>query len=204
MADENSRDRIFKAVKERIKDYLECIVPGITNVQRVALGHKETLEFRQEVVGSKHPWKFHAGSISDGTLRALGALVAVTQLAGKENPVRLVGIEEPETALHPAAAGALMDALREAASRTQVVVTSHSPDLLDQVDPDTDQLLAVQSRQGTTEIGPVNEANREAIRKHLGTPGELLRMDQLAPDKRSLAKQAQMRLFDDECGEDRL
>ncbi|MHC4698735.1 MAG: AAA family ATPase [Planctomycetota bacterium] len=187
-------------VKERIKDYLEFIVPGITNVHRVPLGHKETLEFRQEVVGSKHPWKFHAGSISDGTLRALGALVAVTQLAGKESPVRLVGIEEPETALHPAAAGALMDALREAASHTQIVVTTHSADLLDQVNAEAEQLLAVQSKQGTTEIAPVNEANREAIRTHLFTPGELLRMDQLAPDEKAVKGQEQLRLFEDDEG----
>ncbi|HUY34804.1 MAG TPA: AAA family ATPase [Pirellulales bacterium] len=46
---------------------------------------------------------------------------------------------------HPAAAGALMDALREAASHTQVVVTSHSPDLVEQINPDSDTLLAAQS-----------------------------------------------------------
>jgi predicted ATPase len=185
-------------IKERIKSYLATIVPGITDVERIALGPRETLQFRQEVVGSKHPWKFFASSMSDGTLRALGTLVAVTQLAERRSPVSLVGIEEPETALHPAAAGALMDALREAASHTQVVVTSHSPDLLDQVLPDGDALLAVQSKQGNTEIGPVDPASRDAIRKHLYSPGELLRMDQLAIDPLDLERQQQMKMFDGE------
>jgi predicted ATPase len=182
-------------IVERIKNYLATIVPGIVDVYRVALGPRETLEFRQDVVGSQHPWKFYAASMSDGTLRALGTLVAVTQLASREQPVRLVGIEEPETALHPAAAGALMGSLREASVHTQVLVTSHSPDLLDEVDPEQDQLIAVQSTQGTTQLGPVDPASQELIRNHLYTAGELLRMDQLQVDAEDLERQKQMDLF---------
>lgn len=179
----------------RIQEYLRTIVPEVTDVDRVALGPRETLEFRQEVKGSRYPWKFYAANMSDGTLRALATLVAVTQLAHRDSPVSLIGIEEPETALHPAAAGALMDALREAASHTQVVATSHSPDLLDQVDPEKEGLLVVVSRAGKTEIAPVDKGSLETIRKHLYSPGELLRMDQLEPDKEDLKRQEQLRLF---------
>jgi predicted ATPase len=183
-------------VMERIKAYLATIVPGISDVSRIPLGPSETLQFRQDVVGAKHPWTFFAASMSDGTLRALGTLVAVTQLAGRKRPVRLVGIEEPETALHPAAAGALMDALREASSHTQVLVTSHSPDLVDQIDLESVQLLAVQATQGNTEIGPVDQASLEAIRNHLYSAGELLRMDQLEIDKADLERQQQLDFLD--------
>jgi predicted ATPase len=182
-------------IAERITKYLSTVVSGISNVQRVALGPRETLEFRQGIEGAKHPWRFYAASMSDGTLRALGTLVAVMQLVERKEPVRLVGIEEPETALHPAAAGALMDALREASVRTQIVITTHSPDLLDQVDPDQDRLLAVQVTKGTTAIGLVDPASREAIREHLYSPGELLRMDQLQIDPADLERQQQMHLF---------
>jgi predicted ATPase len=185
----------------RIESYLGTIVPGVTEVERISLGPRETLQFKQRVVGSPHPWKFFAASMSDGTLRALGTLVAVTQLAERNIPVSLVGIEEPETALHPAAAGALMDALREAASHTQVLVTSHSPDLLDQVSLETDRLLAVLSQEGTTMVAPIDKASREAIRDHLYTPGELLRLDQLEPDREDLERQEQMKLFPDEEGD---
>lgn len=184
-------------VLERIDDYLEHIVSGIRGVDRVALGPRETLEFRQQVAGSENPWRFFAASMSDGTLRALGTLVAVTQLANRKSPVSLVGIEEPETALHPAAAGALMGALREAASHTQVIVTSHSPDLLDQIDPEADTLLVVRATKGTTEIAPADSASRKAIKKHLSTPGELLRLDQLEPDEEDLKRQEQLPLFDE-------
>ena len=183
-------------VKERIKSYLVTIVPGISDVERVALGPRETLEFRQKVVGSQHPWKFYATSMSDGTLRALGALVAVTQLAERNNPASLVGIEEPETALHPAAAGALMDALQEAAARTQIIVTTHSPDLLDQYDPATQGLLAVRSEEGNTRVAFTDGASLKAIKDHLYTPGEMLRMDQLEPDAADLGRQEQLKLFE--------
>lgn len=183
------------AVLERISEYLATIVPEITEVDRIALGPRETLQFWQKVKGSPHPWKFFASSMSDGTLRSLGALVAVAQLADRKHPVRLVGIEEPETALHPAAAGALTDALREAAVRTQVVLTTHSPDLLDQIDVGPDGLLVVVSEEGTTKIAPASEANRRAIREHLYPPGELLRMDQLQPDRQDLAEQLDLDLF---------
>lgn len=181
---------------DRIKSYLATIVPGIEDVARVGLGPKETLEFRQRVVGSEHPWKFYAASMSDGTLRALGALVAVMQLANRKEPVRLVGIEEPETALHPAAAGALMGALREAACHTQVLITTHSADLMDQLNPDEDRLIAVQSFEGTTQLGSVDKASQDAIRRHLYTPGDLLRMDQLEIDPADLERQEQLNLFD--------
>jgi len=89
-------------IMNRISQYLTHIVPTIVDVDRVSLGPRETLEFRQEVKGASHPWRFYAVSVSDGTLRALGILAAVMQLAGRETPVRFVGVEEPEAALHPA------------------------------------------------------------------------------------------------------
>jgi predicted ATPase len=177
-------------VKERISGYLPMIVPGITDVNRVALGPFETLEFRQTVRASEPPRTFYPTSMSDGTLRALGALVAVAQPGEGTGFLRLVGIEEPETALHPAASAVLMDALREAAVETQVVVTTHSADLLDRLDPDADRLLVVEMRQGVTVIGSINRASREAIGEHLYSPGELLRMDQLRPDYDDLQRQA--------------
>ncbi|HRA87016.1 MAG TPA: AAA family ATPase [Planctomycetaceae bacterium] len=144
---------------ERIREYLSLIVPDITGFQRISVGHHETLEFHQRVKGSQHPWRFLAGSMSDGTMRALGILTAAMQLVERAEPVRLVGIEEPETALHPAASGSLMDALREASQHTQIIATTHSPDLLDRYDPDTDSLLAIAAEEGSTIVGAVDDAS---------------------------------------------
>lgn len=105
------------------------------------------------------------------------------QLSDLTNRVRLVGIEEPETALHPAATAALMDAIREASETTQIIITTHSAELLDHYDPAMDQLLVVQNHLGDTEVGPLDRASRQAIEDHLYSPGELLRLDQLSAQR---------------------
>lgn len=183
---------------QRIKQYLSTIVPGVADVERVAVGPKETLEFKQRVAGAPQPWKFYASNMSDGTLRALGTLVAVTQLADRTEPIGLVGIEEPETALHPAAATALMDAIREATAHTQILVTTHSADLLDCLDDREDLLLVVSAAEGSssTQIAPVDKASVQAVRDHLFTFGDLQRKEQLGLDAEDLQRQMQLRLPD--------
>jgi predicted ATPase len=168
--------------KDRIEEYLSRVVPGVHGADPIVVGHKETVQFRQNVKGASHPWRFNAVSMSDGTLRALGILVCLFQSVANDRDIPLVGIEEPEVALHPAASGVLLDALREASRPTQVIVTSHSPDLLDQPDLGNASLLAVDAEDGVTQIAPIDQAGREALRDRLYTAGELLRMNQLAPD----------------------
>jgi predicted ATPase len=187
------------ATKRRIEEYLSKVVPGVHGVDVHQIGPKETLEFRQAVAGSKDPWRFYAANMSDGTLRALGVLVALFQPNGGEARIPLVAVEEPEAALHPAAAGVLFDALREASLTRQVLVTSHSPDLLDSQDIDVDAILAVVSVDGVTQIASLDSAGRDVLRRHLYTAGELLRLNQLEPDKKQFveADSRQLRLFDE-------
>ena len=169
--------------KKDVEEYLAAITPGVTGVVAQAMGAKLTLDFRQEVRGAKHPWRFPASNMSDGTLRALGVLVALFQGSGGAPGRRhLVGIEEPESALHPAAAEVLIDSLTDASQLAQVMVTSHSADLLDNDAIPDSSILAVLSEHGETRIGPLDEAGRSALHDYLFTAGELLRMDQLLPD----------------------
>ena len=169
--------------KHRIEEFLSKVVPDIRGVTARNVLSKETLEFRQMTQGSEEPWRFLAANMSDGTLRALGVLVALFQGASMEsNPTPLIGIEEPESALHPAAAGVLRDAFRLASQRTQVLVTSHSPDLLDDKSIDVDSILSVVNESGVTRIAPIEEAGRTAIKDGLYTAGELLRTDQLVTE----------------------
>jgi len=165
--------------KARIESYLQQFVPGMHGVSRLELGKWETLEFTQDVPGAKDPWRFQAHSVSDGTLRALGVLVSVFAVTG--STLSTVGVEEPESGLHPAATGVLLDALRDASERRQVIVTSHSPDLIDRHDFDLAELRAVRSVDGESRIGCLDAAGALALREDLYTPGELLRTDQLLP-----------------------
>jgi predicted ATPase len=169
--------------RQRIVEFLSKVVPGVLDVSVKPVQKKETLEFRQKVGGNEAPWRFFAENMSDGTLRALGVLTALFQSAnGATKRIPLVGVEEPETAVHPGAAGVLRDALQAAADSTQVLVTSHSTDLLDDKDVSDDWVLAVVSENGETKIGPLNEADRSLMRERLFTAGELLKQGSLTPD----------------------
>lgn len=164
---------------EIVLDFLARICPGIIGITSKSEGKKEFLEFQQRMDDKKRPLRFSAENMSDGTLRALAILVALFQSMGQRTS--LIGIEEPEVALHPGAADVLRDALIMASRSTQVIVTSHSPDLLDDKEVKDDWILGVESVNGETIIGPIGDADRKAIRDRLFTAGELLRRDKLRP-----------------------
>lgn len=176
--------RLPEDLRRQVRDHLTRIVPGVSDAEPSVLGSQETIEFRQLVQGQQHPWKFLAASMSDGTLRAFAVLLAVFQAGPRPDILapRLIGLEEPELALHPAAAQVLLAALRQGSRTCQLLVTSHSPDLLDNPDIEADALLAVDNQNGVTRIGPIDAPGRTALKDRLFTPGELLRLNQLAPD----------------------
>ena len=66
--------------------------------------------------------------------------------------------------------------------------------LLDDKSISDENILAVTNRNGETLIGPVDAAGRFAIRDHLFTAGELLRLNQLAPDLEEVEKTSERQL----------
>lgn len=175
-------------VKKDIEEYLAVIVPGVHRIHSRKFGPKETLQFRQYVVEDKDPLIFYGSDMSDGTLRALGILVALFQGDGDtQKRVPLVGIEEPEIALYPGAVAVLLDGLRDAAHRKQVIITTHSSDLLEDKHLDVESILAVEANDGNTVIAPVDNVSKSVVRDRLFTVGELLRSDQLLPDPAALS-----------------
>jgi predicted ATPase len=181
-------------VRTRIDEYMQRIVPGLRAVDVELIKTYKFLSFQQDfpVAGVR---TFTASSMSDGTLRALTILIALFQRSSAGSRPTLVAIEEPETGLHPAGAEILFDALTEGALRGQIIVTSHSPDLLDNREIQSDCILAVEAANGTTTIGALDQTGRSSLRKRLYTAGELLRMDQLKPDQNP-AQTSQPVLFD--------
>jgi len=156
---------------------LAQVSEGVSKVEYMSTGNKETLQFRKDV-GTKHPWKFDTLNMSDGTLRALGLLLAAYQ-TGKPT---VIGIEEPESTVHPAVMELIVQVLMDAAKERQILITTHSPDILDQKELSHENIRVVTIERGRTLISPVSESGRQAIREKLYTPGELLRIDELNPD----------------------
>ena len=80
---------------------------------------------------------FSAVSLSDGTLRLLCLLAVLLDPA----PPGLVCIEEPEIGMHPDAIRMVAELLVEASSRMQLVVTTHSPALIDALTSEPESVI---------------------------------------------------------------
>jgi predicted ATPase len=182
---------------QRVREYLSTITEEVRHFDVVHYGDYETVRFQMRFGPPGTPLGFDASGMSDGTLRALAALIAAFQIHLPTGP-SVIGIEEPETSLHPAATRALVDALQEATGRTQVLLTTHSGDLLADRDLDPFHLLVVRMRNGETQIARVDAGSREIIRKELYTLADLQRMDQLELDEEDLKRQAEAKLMDGE------
>ncbi len=185
--DENQGDERY----DRLCTLLSKVVQGVSKVEYRAVGQRETLQFKQHV-GLEHPWTFEALNMSDGTLRALGLLLAVYQLGRP----KVVMIEEPEATIHPAVTELIVQVLLDASRERQVLLTTHSPDILDYKDLNDTQIRVVTVDRNATSIAPVSQVGRAAIHERLYTPGELFRSGELNPDLREAKRAAdQMELF---------
>jgi len=184
-------DPIGKSRYDRLCRLLSRVVEGVSKVEYKAFGQKETLQFKQNV-GQDSPWTFDAWNMSDGTLRVLGLFLAVYQRGTHS----LVAIEEPEATVHPAVAEIIIEVILKAAKERQIILTTHSPDILDYKSLTDGQIRVVIMKEGKTIISPISISSREAIKEHLYTPGELLRINELNPDLVSSQNSAkQLKLF---------
>lgn len=136
-----NRLRRDPAVKQRLLDALQALYDGID-------------DYDVQIEGGTVQVFFHEGRftipatrLSDGTLRYLCLLAVLCH----PNPPPLVCIEEPELGLHPDVLPTLAELLKEAATRTQLIVTTHSDVLVDAMSDQPEAVLvAEKSDAGTT------------------------------------------------------
>jgi predicted ATPase len=110
-------------------------------------------------------YSVHQIGASSGTLRMLALMTALFGEGGSN----LIGIEEPENHVHPTALAAFAEYLLEASKRVQVLVTTHSPLLLDFLnDPEAVCIVRHTDQEGTR----VNrESNIQGVRQALEASG---------------------------------
>ena len=158
---------------EEICELLAIAVPGVAGVQARKRRGELTLEFLMNLRGGKA--RFDVSDMSDGTLRALGILVAAYQRPAPS----LMVIEEPEASIHPGALGVILDVLRAASRSSQVVVTTHSPEILDAKWIRDRHLRLVSWHDGATRVDKMAPSVKRAMAKQLFGAGELLRSNAL-------------------------
>ncbi len=110
---------------------------------------------------------------SGGFRRFYAHLLAIHQSPPKQTLI----FEHPEDGIHPGALSLLAEEFKAAPKdgNGQVILTTHSPELLD--DFDVEQIRGVDLVGLETRIGFVSAEQKEAIRDRLLDPGELLTVD---------------------------
>lgn len=112
----------FQGALPIVKGYLGKLSERFEDVKVRPEGGRSQL-----YVQERGPGMISATRLSDGTLKFLCLMAVLLD----PNPGPLICIEEPETGLHPDALALVGDALREASTRTQLIVTTHSDALVD-------------------------------------------------------------------------
>lgn len=166
------KTRFGQRGRQEIIYLLQKVMPNLENIQIQNLGGYLIPSFR---VFEKDN-QFHdlnVSQVSDGFLRLLGILTALYQPALP----KVIAIEEPEQTVHPGVLPLLADAIKEASKRSKILITTHSPSLLDQFD--TDNILSVSSGERGTEVSSLRADQIEAVKKQLFSVGELMQMEGL-------------------------
>ena len=110
-------------------------------------------------------YRVHQMGVSSGTLRMLALTTAL--LAEPES--NLIGIEEPENYVHPSALNAFVEHVLSVRERVQIMVTTHSPLLLDYLnEPEAVRVVQRDKSKGTI-ILP--ELNPGGVRRALEASG---------------------------------
>ncbi len=152
----------------RIRSALTDMAPGVKNFKITQTGGYFTA-FLSSELNEGEAW-FDASQCSDGTLRILGILVALHQYP----PRSFVAVEEPELTVHPGVLSALAEELLEASQRSQVLISTHSPDLISRLP--VESLRVVEGSASGSSIRPVSGQQLQAVNDLLFSSGDLLRL----------------------------
>ena len=100
-----------------------------------------------------------ASRLSDGTIR----FIALLAILCHPTPPPLICIEEPEIALHPDSQDLAVQLLRQASERTQLVVTTHSPWLIDRLSDEPDTVIVCERDRHPADGTQFNRLSREKL-----------------------------------------
>jgi predicted ATPase len=126
--------------RARLTESLKFLYAGIERVHSIPFADSSVKLFLQEAGGRQIP----ATRLSDGTLRYLCLLVVLLH----PSPPPLIAIEEPELGLHPDLIHHVAELLKDAASRTQLVVTTHSRGLIDALRDQPESVVVCEKHDG--------------------------------------------------------
>ena len=156
-------DRKLDFVIKRIRPIMAAAVPEVPNLsyQRMGLGTEVVFYSDTPVRGASGVYSHE--QFSEGTLRLLGMLFDLATLPGATS---IVLIEEPETFLQASVVRSLPSLLAEVAMNrnVQMVISTHSPELIDSELVLPSQVLMLRSENGETTGELLSQSNDPRIK----------------------------------------
>jgi predicted ATPase len=156
----NSRENA--SIYEKILGEMREILPDLIDILVVQM-HEEKLGIAMSFKGQRG--YITAPDLSDGTLLTLGLLCIIH---GPNRPSMLC-IEEPETGLHPRRLRWLFDHFMNMAypsqgqTPTQVLLSTHSPYMVDFFGNMQECVQVFDQRQGRTQVAPLTKIQKEQL-----------------------------------------
>ena len=130
------------AARDRLMDALRRLYEGVTDYH-VDIQYGTVQLFLRE--GNR---PVPATRLSDGTLRYLCLLSILCH----PEPPPIICIEEPEIGLHPDVLPGLVELLREASERCQLIVTTHSDVMVDALTDTPESVVICEKQEGSTSL----------------------------------------------------
>jgi predicted ATPase len=139
---------LISALVRRIAPFIKTLDPDLVDPD-----HPETSAVRLYWTDERDH-RFDAHDLSDGTLRAIALLAALAQHSA--SLPSFVVIDEPELGLHPSAIGLFASLVHSVSTRCQVLITTQSPALLDEFEPD--EVVVTERSRGETSFKRLDPA----------------------------------------------
>lgn len=140
---------------KEIEEILETVYPDFHSITFPAEGGDGKVLLRWWERPYEKKSGFSAGLLSDGTLRLL-CLIAILK---SPDPPPLICIDEPELGLHPDWIKLVAELLQSASMRTQIVVATHSPQLVAKLNPH--QVIVADKENGETRLKALDDESLE-------------------------------------------
>jgi predicted ATPase len=144
----------------RIEELLKVAIPEVDRLLSPLTPEGKTyVAWRENNFNNRIP----AWNMSEGSVRLIAVLLALLA----PEPPSLITFENPEMHLHPMQMEYLADILKEASHRTQILITTHSPYLLNYLP--LESLLVVHKKAGQTIVErPENSSHLKELLQELG------------------------------------
>lgn len=159
-------DAVLQPAIARIRPILASIVPEIPCLRHKRIGSNDDIIFYSD--DPQKPGAFTHMRFSEGTLRILGILF---ELATLPKDTSLVLIEEPELFMQPSVVRSLPDFFAAVAAdrNVQMIITTHSPDLIDNELIRPDQVLMLEPTDTGTKGTLLSESQDPRVRSFVKT-----------------------------------